>query len=89
MPKGVDLSLRFVGGNPTKAKSKIQGFTPTDKLPALHLLSTRGENMEKITSVVWAALFLRFGSSCVHQSDSVVGLGRTQQESARNRAPPR
>src|SRR6266487_1643436 len=45
----------FVGGNFTNAKPKIQGFTPTDRRPALRLLSTRGENMEKITSVVWAA----------------------------------
>ena len=41
--------------------------------------------MEKITSVVWAALFLRFGSSCVHQTDSVVGPGRTQKEGTRNK----
>jgi hypothetical protein len=37
---------RFVRENLTKAKTKIQGFTPTDKLATAPLSSARGEVYE-------------------------------------------
>src|SRR5205814_9214310 len=40
--------------NPTTAKRTIQGSTPTHRWTAFSLRSTRGEDMERITSVVWA-----------------------------------
>ena len=43
--KGFVLKLQpLVGRNPAKTKPKIQGFTPTDKWPAVRLVSMRAEN---------------------------------------------
>ena len=66
VPKGFVLSCSsFVGRSPTEAKPKIQGFTPTDKSPAVRLSSARGENMKKIIFIVLTASFLCFGSCCI------------------------
>jgi uncharacterized protein (TIGR02594 family) len=54
---------RFVGQNPTEAKTKIQGFTLTDRLSAVRLSSARGENMEKMIFAVLLAAFLCFGAT--------------------------
>ena len=46
VPKGFILSCSsFVGRSPTEAKPKIQGFTPTDKLPAVRLSCARHEKV--------------------------------------------
>src|SRR5947207_3644726 len=55
----------FVGQNPTDAKTKIQGSTPTDKLPAARLSSTSGQNMKKIIFAVLPATLLCSGGYCV------------------------
>ena len=46
VPKGFVLSCsRFVGRSPTESKPKIQGFTLTDKQPAVRLSSARHEKV--------------------------------------------
>src|SRR5438552_1141715 len=70
----------FVGRNPTEAKPKIQGFTPTDKSPVLRLFSTRGETMEKSIFTVLAASFVCFGSGCIRQPESFIRLGKIQTD---------
>src|SRR5439155_15249871 len=66
--------------NPTGAKPKIQGFTPTDKSPVLRLFSTRGETMEKSIFTVLAASFVCFGSGCIRQPESFIRLGKIQTD---------
>jgi hypothetical protein len=64
--KGLVVKLQpLVGRNPTKTKPKIQGFTPTDRWPAVRLFSTRTENtrpsddfMNPITTAARIALLL-------------------------------
>ncbi len=70
----------FVGRNPTEAKPKIQGFTPTDRLPALRLFSTRSETMEKTIFTVLAASLVCFGSGCIRQPESFIRLGKIQRD---------
>ena len=60
VPKGFILSCsRFVGQNPTYAKPKIQGFTPTDEQSSVRLACARGENMKKIISCLSSCCFRR------------------------------
>jgi hypothetical protein len=67
--KGFVLKLQpLVGRNPAKTNPKIQGFTPTDKWPAVRLVSTRVENtrpsddfMNSITAAARIATLLAIG----------------------------
>ncbi len=47
------VSALFVGRNPTDAKPKIQGFTPTDKWPALRLFSSQVKTWRKLYLPFW------------------------------------
>ena len=70
-PKGFILSCsRFVGLSPTEAKQKIQGFTPTDKQPAVCLSCARGENMKKIALILLLAIIPRLQSPLFAQDPS-------------------
>jgi hypothetical protein len=63
VPKWFVLSCsRFVGGSPTQAKIKIQGFTLTDKFSAVRISSARGENMKNLILTLLPAIFLGSGS---------------------------
>jgi hypothetical protein len=62
---------RFVGQNPTEAKTKIQGFALTDRLSAARLSSARGENMKKMIFTVLAdALLLASGAQSAFALDT-------------------
>ena len=78
----------FVGQNPTDAKTKIQGLSPTDKLPAVRLFfRSRDEKMKKIIFNLLPAILLWLGSfhvataqdSGVAQSDQITADGQVIQ----------
>ena len=84
VPKGSILSCSsFVRPSPTEAKPKIQGFTPTDKEPAVHLFSTRGENMKKNISRLSLCR-----ASCSIPGRSLCPLPKNSTAPARKTSPP-
>jgi RHS repeat-associated protein len=68
----------FVRQSPTKAKTKIQGLAPTDRLPAIRLSSALRENMKKlIFTVSTVALLLTFGATSALALDDHNPIGVT------------